>query len=326
MKDQSFIGHAGYLGVFLVVVAVQILGDDSDFMFICRGRDFLKCEKLVTESPERKVYLMESALLGVLENLCANCLFLPVSLLLTWGLAAALGILVYNWYGRPIIWAKRLFGLGRKNRIDVFVSQSQPSEATTRTGVMTSAEMTAVEELKDALGLAFQIPANVELLVEKIGAKELRPTVPDLKIRQAPTEDLKNPIASVDSLLLVGGPVRNRVTEYYLDHCEAWLKFDPEEKSFVTLAGNPDPRPIPNCNAVLQKVGFGSTVVFIVFGTGEEQTAVAVKYLAQNWEELYHEFNGKDFGIALQVSTEDTSPVKVLERLPTGHRLWPLTI
>ena len=264
---------------------------------------------------------MESALLGVLENLCANCLFLPVSLLLTWGLAVALGILVYNWYGRPIIWAKRLFGLGKRSRIDVFVSQH--SESTTKTEVMASAEMTAVGELNDALGDAFQIPANVELLVEKLRAKELRPTVPELKIRPAPTEELKKPIAAVDSLLLVGGPLRNRVTEYYLDHCEAWLKFDPEEKSFVTLAGNPDPRPIPNCNAVLQKVGFGSTVVFIVFGTGEGQTAVAVKYLAQNWKELYHEFNDKDFGIALQVSTEGTSQVKVLERLSAGHRLWP---
>ena len=70
---------------------------------------------------------------------------------------------------------------------------------------------------------------------------------------------------------------------------------------------------------ILQKVGLGDTVVLIVFGTDEQQTAVAVKYLAQNWKELYHEFNAKDFGLALQVSTEGTSEVKVLERLPAGR-------
>lgn len=307
------------LGVLLVVVAVQIIGAGPDFIFAHWGTDFLKREELVAESSERKVYLMDSALLGVLENLCANCLFLPVSLLLTWGLAVALGILVYNWYGRPIIWARKLFGLGKRNRIDVFVSQH--SELTTKTGVMASAEMTAVRELEDALGDTFQIPASVELLVEKIGAKELRPTAPELKVRPAPTKLLKKPVASVDSLLLVGGPSRNPVTEYYLDHCEPWLKVDRAEKSFVISAGNPNPRPIPNCNAVLQKVGLGHTVAIIVFGTGEEQTAIAVKYLAQNWKELYHEFNDKDFGIALQVPTEGTSQVKVLERLSAGHGL-----
>ena len=262
---------------------------------------------------------METALLGVLENLCANCLFLPLSLLLTWGLAVALGVLVYNWYGRPSIWARKLFGLGKRNRIDVFVSQH--SELTAKPGDPASAEMTAVGALKDALESGFQVPPTVELLVEKMGAKELRPTVPELTLRQAPTEELAKPIASGDSLLLVGGPLRNRVTEYYLDHYEVRLKFDPGEQSFVILGGKPGPRPVPNCNAVLQKVDLGPTVVLIVFGTGEEQTAVAVKYLAENWEELYHEFKDKAFGIALQVSTDGTSQVKVLERLSAGHGL-----
>jgi hypothetical protein len=104
-----------------------------------------------------------------------------------------------------------------------------------------------------------------------------------------------------------------------LDHCEVWLKFDSGAKSFVILAGNLSPRPVPNCNAVLQKVDLGHAVVLIVFGTGEEQTALAVEYLAQNWKELYHEFSDKDFGLALQVPTDGTSQVKVLERLSAGH-------
>jgi hypothetical protein len=127
---------------------------------------------------------METALMGVLENLCANCLFLPISLLLTWGLAVALGIVVYNWYGRPIIWARKLFGFGKRNRIDVFVSQH--SELTAKTGNPASAEMTAVGALKDALDREFQVPPRVELLVEKLGAKGLRPTVPELTIRLVP--------------------------------------------------------------------------------------------------------------------------------------------
>jgi len=64
-------------------------------------------------------------------------------------------------------------------------------------------------------------------------------------------------------------------------------------------------------------VGPGHTVVLIAFGTGGEHSAIAAKQLEQNWKELYHEFGDKEFGIALQASTEGTNQVKVLEKLST---------
>jgi hypothetical protein len=60
-------------------------------------------------------------------------------------------------------------------------------------------------------------------------------------------------------------------------------------------------------------------VVLVVIGAGEDDTAIAVMCLAQKWKELYHEFGDQDLGIALQMSTEGTSAMKVLVVVSTAR-------
>ena len=49
--------------------------------------------------------------------------------------------------------------------------------------------------------------------------------------------------------------------------------------------------------AILEKMKLEEQVLILAHGSGEEQTARAVRYLVQNWKSLYKQYGEEEFAI-----------------------------
>ncbi len=78
------------------------------------------------------------------------------------------------------------------------------------------------------------------------------------------------------SMILIGGPVSNQVSKFYLQGPPPYV----EPASDV---------------AVIEKRIVGEQSVVLVYGYGEEQTQRAAQYLIRRWYELYTRYKTEEF-------------------------------
>lgn len=133
-----------------------------------------------------------------------------------------------------------------------------------------------------------------------------------------------------DNIISIGGPVSNRVTNYYLKIGSPYLSFtrssDESECRIQIVRGIRTGEVIQGywSTGILNRfrdMEHGNTV-FIVAGGGVQGTRAAVEYLVENWETLQSTYGDKDFGICLQypydkkTSLYNFNHIEVLVRLP----------
>lgn len=245
--------------------------------------------------------MQEAILTGIIANII--CFLIPALLALAvWGFRR----------GKILIEAKRFFGMDLDARIFVYVSTHQ--EPTTQTQkVITAEEFKAAVDLNNMLITQFQRTGWLRDLLDaaaRLSDYDLKP--PDVVIQLSPSE-VRELYGSEKSLILVGGPVRNKLAEAYLAKGNPWLDFDRTKEKFVIRRGPSAGEELDPSGqmAIVNRMRVDDKLVFVAFGFGEIQTRSAVYYLAHNWQALYHEFKEKEFGVCLLIGKDNQSQVKM---------------
>jgi hypothetical protein len=127
--------------------------------------------------------------------------------------------------------------------------------------------------------------------------------------------------STLDSLVLIGGPLRNQVTRFFAEK-EPLLKFDVAHTVYVERVGEiyqkVETRGIV---AILVKMIVEEQTVVFAFGNGEAHTKSAVQYLIENWRKLNREYPHQDLGICLSVDQNGKAKVeKILSKRITRAR------
>jgi len=199
--------------------------------------------------------------------------------------------------------AREFFGIDRQTPIQVYISTHK--DDTTKTGsVMTTEEYEVADKLRSVLKKQF--PGLIASWARLFG---IDIDVPEIVIKgSSPNVET----SSSDSLILVGGPTRNRLTEFYLNSGDPWVTFSDTEKIFIEKIGE-EPTRLQDSEklAILQKLVINGKVVIIAFGFGEVHTAAAVQHLAYEWRALAKKYRRKPF--AQLLSLEDSGQVQVQE-------------
>lgn len=179
--------------------------------------------------------------------------------------------------------ARKFFGVGHQDPIQVFISTHK--DETTSTGkALTAEEYEVADELGRILKRQFAgfIPSLARLFGIDLGALD----VLDIVIKGSPLEANGWPYSG--SLLLVGGPTRNKLTERFQLGSDPWT-FDDGKKRFIERKqGEQAVIELEDSHrlAILKRRVDDDRVIIIAFGYGEIETAAAVRYLAQNWKSL----------------------------------------
>lgn len=247
--------------------------------------------------------MQEGILTGILANII--CFLVPALLALAvWGLRR----------GKQLVDAKRFFGMDLDARIHVYVStHHEPTTQTQR--VITAEEFKAAVELNNTLITQFQRSGWLRDLLDvvaRLSDYDLKP--PDVIIQLSP-ENVNELYDRERSMILVGGPVRNKLAEVALENGNPWLNFDRTKEKFVIGRGPRAGEELEPTGrmAVVNRMRVDNKIVFTAFGFGERHTRIAVDYLAHNWQVLYDEFKDKEFGVCLVI--EENAQVQVKMKL-----------
>ncbi len=227
------------------------------------------------------------AWLDILTNVVSDIIFV---FLVT--LVLGLAILIFS-YGR-LGKARRFFGFGRDARISIYVSGFEhPGVKTKR--VVNALEYEVAVGLRDALrrvsGQGF-LQRLTQYLAGLIG-QEVRS--PEANIEVSPLEVTE--VLSCDGVILVGGPVGNQLSRFYLQGSPQF-RFDEGRSVYQQrdADGYRDMSPSDDV-AIIEKRLFGGQVVLLIHGFGEEQTQRAAEYLIKYWERLYKLHRTREFAI-----------------------------
>lgn len=120
-------------------------------------------------------------------------------------------------------------------------------------------------------------------------------------------QDLSN--VAFDNMVILGSSIYNLVAKHYLEHpsCHfCFAKKDNGERVIKIKAGGLKDVEIPGRSsgrdlAILQRINdkeHGNTV-FLCSGLGASATFGSVRYLAENWKELYRKYKGAEFALCL---------------------------
>lgn len=212
-------------------------------------------------------------------------------------------------YRRAIIRATRFFGVERQIPIQVYISAHKDS--TTITGkVLTAEESEVAEKLKDMLKKQF--PDSIAFWAKQFGI-ELE--TPEIVIKGSPLDKVETwPYPG--GLILIGGPTRNSLAEFYLKTGNPWLSFDDSKKKFVRRTEQGQWEELDNSHklAILEKIIVDGKTVIVAFGFGEIGTSSAVRHLINEWRILATKHGDKVFARLLLV--ESNGQVHVQEEYP----------
>ena len=216
-------------------------------------------------------------------------------------------LLVWFLQQRMLAPAHRFFGVDRQTPIRIFISTHEDETLTTREAI-TVMEYEAADELRNLLRRQF--PEFIASWAKLFG---IDVDVPEILIKHSPLEKVDTP-PRWHSLILVGGPERNTLSHFYLNHCHPWLTFDDEGDKFVERIGEGEEactRELDHSHklAMVQKLTCNGTVAIVVFGFGEVGTAAAVRHLADDWKALLQKHGGAPF--ARLLSVDDLGRVRV---------------
>ena len=193
--------------------------------------------------------------------------------------------------------ARRFFGFQHQTQIKIYVSGFEHSGVATRR-VVTALEYETAVEMREALqqlsgrGIVHRI---IDYLAGLVG-QTMRYPEPDIEV--SPLDEVKEP-PYTGSMILIGGPVANQLTEFYLRDSPEF-RFNESTGKYQKRNGEGyrDIEPSNNV-AVVEKRIIEEQVVFLVHGFGEEQTRHATRHLINNWERLYKQHRTREFGICV---------------------------
>lgn len=246
---------------------------------------------------------------AVLLNVFANWLCFAIPVFLSVLLWIALDL-------RTLSEAKRFFGIASSGRIHVYISAHEDMRTRTRK-VLTAEEAEAAFEFGNLLVSQMHRSSYVRDLI-LIGSQIIHwdLKLPELVLRASPLQEVKE-WPDQNSLVLIGGPVRNQLTKYYSAKRDPWFVFDAQHERFIINKGDRAGQEIEQSGkcAVINRIIVDGATVFIVAGFGEVETRAALKYLAVNWRTLYQKYPDQEFGICVLIG--DQSKPELLFQLPT---------
>jgi hypothetical protein len=224
----------------------------------------------------------------VITNVLSDLVFLVLITALFWAVRLLSG---YKRLAR----ARSFFGFQDRAEIDVYVSGFRHPGVKTRR-VVNALEYEAAVELTDAVkhvAGAGPVRAFADYLAGVIG---LDPKYPEPRIKVSPLQAVQDPPRSV-GLILIGGPVANQVTRYYLRDSPKY-RFN-EDLRVYEKRHNDTYQPIGDSTdtAIIERMVVGNQVVIVAHGFGEEQTARAVGHLVHHWERLQKQHGTGEFAI-----------------------------
>jgi hypothetical protein len=215
-------------------------------------------------------------------NIGSDFLFIGLITLLLWLLSP-----------REVEKAHRFFGFRKQSEIKIYISGfSHPGVRTQK--VVTALEYEVAVEKKGTLA---QLPGTgfVRRLREYVAnliGQDLRYPEPDIEI---------SPLGKITgspnqrSIILIGGPVSNQISSHYLEQPSVRFRYKGDTYQKRTNGGYKD---LGSGNvAILEKMKLEEQVLILAHGSGEEQTARAVRYLVQNWKSLYKQYGEEEFAI-----------------------------
>lgn len=228
-------------------------------------------------------------------NLCSDCLFVSI-----------LGLLLWCAYRREMSEAKRFFGFNQQTQIKMYISAHEDKHTVSKK-VVTAVEYEAAVEVKNML----RDLSGREFIHKIAGLIGQDPKFPEPSIEPSPLEEIRASVC-FESIILIGGPLRNQLTEFYAEH-KPLLKFDPGKSKYLEKVGSQYQEVSdPSVVAILVKMVLERQVVFFVFGNGEEHTRSAARHLVENWRKLNRRFPGQAFGICLSVTEGRVKEEKVI--------------
>lgn len=231
---------------------------------------------------------------NILINLCSNFLFV-----------GGIGILLWFMYHRELSDARRFFGFKRQTQI--YISGHEDKDTATRK-VVTVVEYEAAIELKNTL----RDLSGREFIRKIAGLIGQDPKLPEPEIEPSPLDPVNAPV-QFESIILIGGPVRNQLTKYYATQQMPLLKYETDkEKYLARVEGQYQAIGDSNIRAILVKMILESQIVFFIFGYDEEDTKCAVRHLAKNWRDFGKRFAGQAFGICLSITNGKTKEEKIV--------------
>ena len=250
---------------------------------------------------------METFLTGVFANIIANILFWVVG---------GLGLIILAGRRHAL---KNFFGLSKSDEYTIYLSSYTIEKHTVkdRNGVSRGHEGIAIPEYE------FQtIP-----ILSSVISNASKSIIPDLfrglidlfwirslpMIRFVPSPKLLNDTPT-SSLLSVGGPKFNAVTDYYLRTRGGvfFTQYKDEQLKRYRIVINSGNRKGEIIGADFQKSEFDigyiqrfvdsetNATVILLAGLGVNGTRAAANYLATNWLKLHRRYGIKDFGVAIK--------------------------
>ena len=155
---------------------------------------------------------------NILINLCSSFLFVGF-----------IGILLWLMYHKELLDAKQFFGFKRQTQ--VYISGHEDKGTKTRK-VVTAVEYEAAVELKNTL----RDLSGREFIRKIAGLIGQDPKLPEPEIEPSPLVPVNAPV-QFDSIILIGGPLRNQLTNYYAEHHIPLLKFDMAKNKYLERVG-----------------------------------------------------------------------------------------
>jgi len=244
-------------------------------------------------------FFLDSAMGSVCLNIISGIIFVVIG-------ATLFGLL----YRRVIIRATKFFGVERQTPIQIYISTHKDPTTITKK-VLTAEESEVAEELKDALKKQFL--DSIAFWAKQFGI-ELE--TPEIVIKGSPLDKIDTwPYPG--GLILIGGPTRNSLAEFYLKTGDPWLSFDDDKKKFVRRTEQGQWEELDNSHelAILEKIVVDGKVVIVAFGFGELGTSSAARHLINEWKILADKYQDKAFARLLLV--ESSGQVHVQEEYPT---------
>lgn len=274
---------------------------------------------------------METFCTGVLENIVANILFWVVGGLGLW-------LIILTGRRRAL---RNFFGFKQTDKYVIYLSSYTIERHTVkdRNGVLRGHEGIAIPEyefqtipiLSSVISNAGKliVPDLFKGLIDKFWIQSL----PVIRFEPSP-KVLNDPPAS--SLISVGGPKFNAVTDYYLRTRGGvfFTQYKDENLQRWRIVINSGNRKGEIIGADFQKtevdIGYiqrfvdseTNATVILLAGLGVNGTRAAANYLATNWLRLHRRYGIKDFGVAIKCPDFNKDPegyqqITVLTCLPT---------
>jgi len=219
-------------------------------------------------------------------NLISDAVFIGILLILS-------GVF---WYWPVLSQARKFFGAGKLNEINIYISVHEDKQTTTRK-VVTVEEYEAADYLRRTINRRLKDSVFGRIAEFLTGLLGFEPKIPETKIVADAFEDIE----LTGGAFVIGGPVRNEVTREALEKGKSWISYNEEKQKFQIVKGRRKGEFVDHSEklSIVEKVKIDGRNFILAYGFGEMHTRAAVEYLAEKWRKLFKEFGTDAFAICL---------------------------